>query len=168
MDNPPFAYFITFTVFGSWLHGDGRGSVDRKHNAAGSERLESDPVRLAHEQRRAASPLAPRLSDTMRVVVAAAIEEACAHRSWQVLALNVRSNHVHLIASALDAPPEEVMRVAKMRATKALRAAGLIGHEQRVWTRHGSTRYLWHEDDLPGAWNYVVHGQEKDSADQEA
>ena len=25
----PLAYFITFTCYGNWLHGDERGSVDR-------------------------------------------------------------------------------------------------------------------------------------------
>ena len=29
------AYFITFRCYGTWLHGDERGSVDRFHNIYG-------------------------------------------------------------------------------------------------------------------------------------
>jgi hypothetical protein len=28
----PIAYHITFTTYGSWLHGDKIGSVDKEHN----------------------------------------------------------------------------------------------------------------------------------------
>ena len=33
------AYFITFSTYGSWLHGTkkGMGSVDREHNEYGAE-----------------------------------------------------------------------------------------------------------------------------------
>jgi hypothetical protein len=42
-DDPPFvssdgplAYLITFPTYGTWLHGDERGSVDRDHNLPGT------------------------------------------------------------------------------------------------------------------------------------
>ena len=38
-DNIPLAYFITFRAYGTWLHGDERGSVDRLHNTFGSPSL---------------------------------------------------------------------------------------------------------------------------------
>jgi hypothetical protein len=28
----PLAYLITFRCYGTWVHGDDRGSMDRKHN----------------------------------------------------------------------------------------------------------------------------------------
>ncbi len=31
--------------------------------------------------------------------------------------------------------------------------------DERVWSRHGSTRYLWKDADVEGACVYVVHGQ---------
>lgn len=30
--NAPLAYFISIRTYGTWLHGDDRGSVDRQHN----------------------------------------------------------------------------------------------------------------------------------------
>jgi hypothetical protein len=32
----PLAYLITFRAYGTWLHGDRRGSVDRFHNRFGT------------------------------------------------------------------------------------------------------------------------------------
>jgi hypothetical protein len=32
MPHQPLAYFITFTTYGTWLHGNGAGSVDPAHN----------------------------------------------------------------------------------------------------------------------------------------
>src|SRR5437762_2022331 len=38
-DHAPLGYLITFRSYGTWLHGDARGSVDRFHNAFGTPRL---------------------------------------------------------------------------------------------------------------------------------
>jgi len=41
----PLAYLITFTTYGTWLHGDPRGSVDREHNVWGTPFLDPDRAR---------------------------------------------------------------------------------------------------------------------------
>jgi hypothetical protein len=46
----PLAYFITFRSYGSWLHGDERGSVDRSHNQYGSPFLPHDDDWVKQEQ----------------------------------------------------------------------------------------------------------------------
>src|SRR6266478_1713782 len=38
----PVAYFITFTTYGTWLHGRAPGSVDREHNQPGTAFLPAD------------------------------------------------------------------------------------------------------------------------------
>ena len=35
-DHTALAYLITFRCYGTWLHGDSRGSVDRFHNRYGA------------------------------------------------------------------------------------------------------------------------------------
>ena len=47
----------------------------------------------------------------------------------------------------------------KSYATRRLRSDGLAGPEAKVWTRHGSTRYVWHDKSLDAAIDYVVNGQ---------
>ena len=47
----PLAYLITFTCYGSHLHGDERGSVDPKHNLFGGHSVEPDSQRRRKAQR---------------------------------------------------------------------------------------------------------------------
>src|SRR6266446_2234497 len=41
----PLAYLITFRCYGTWLHGDERGSMDRKRNKYGAARIQPN-IRL--------------------------------------------------------------------------------------------------------------------------
>jgi len=91
-----------------------------------------------------------------RPVVDEVIRAQCDHRGWHVHALNVRSNHVHLVVRA-DAPPERVMGQCKAWASRRLREAGHT--PERVWTRHGSTRRLNSEASLKRAIDYVPYEQ---------
>ena len=92
-------YFLTYHTYGTWLHGDERRSVDRRHNIPETETLSPDPGRLA-----AARELLkhePTLLDTRRrQIVEATIREVCAHRGWHLHAVNVRTNHVHVVITA--------------------------------------------------------------------
>ena len=45
----PLAFFITFTTYGAWLHGDDAGSVDRDHNEPDTPLLPADPRRASQE-----------------------------------------------------------------------------------------------------------------------
>lgn len=71
-------------------------------------------------------------------MVEQAIREHAAFKNWRIFALSVRTNHVHLLINS-PLPPERVMLSCKARATRALREAGLVGSDQKVWTRQGST-----------------------------
>jgi len=55
--------------------------------------------------------------------------------------------------------PEPVLNAFKSYSTRQLRKAKLIGVHQRPWARHGSTIYLWKEQDVAKAMEYVMLGQ---------
>jgi len=57
---------------------------------------------------------------------------------------------------------EAVMNAFKANATRELREAGLITPDVRVWSRGGSTRYLWKASHVDGAVDYVLFGQGDD------
>jgi len=40
----PLAYLITFRWYGTWLHGDERGSIDRFHNKFETSYIEADKI----------------------------------------------------------------------------------------------------------------------------
>lgn len=154
------AYLITFTTFGTWLHGDRRGSVDLDHNTPGAPFLDAAPRRVRWERVNARQ--APVILDaTAREIVRAAIVGVCLYRGWSLHALNVRTNHLHAVVSAA-APPESVMHDFKAYATRALRQKGRAADGASPWTAGGSTRYLWKARDVETACHYVLEGQGPD------
>jgi len=99
-----------------------------------------------------------RLDATRRAVVERTVREVCHHRHWALLAVSVRTNHVHAVVRA-DAAPERVMNDLKSYATRRLVEAGLLRRGDKVWTRHGSTRWLDDERSVEAARRYVDEGQ---------
>jgi hypothetical protein len=55
--------------------------------------------------------------------------------------------------------PEKLMDGFKAYATRKLRRASLMSEKLKPWARHGSTEYLWTEDQLHRAIDYVISGQ---------
>jgi len=52
------------------------------------------------------------------------------------------------------------MNQFKAWATRRLREAGFVGPDDRVWTRHGSTRYLTTEASVRRAITYSMDEQD--------
>jgi len=61
--------------------------------------------------RSAFSPIARQLVDTV-------MRDHCERRQWQLLALAVRSNHVHVVVGQPDPPPELLVQQLKVWATR--------------------------------------------------
>ena len=153
----PLAYFLTWTCHGAWLPGDERGWVDSAHNAYGTPVLPPDPDRKA-ESEEAMSGRSVTLDRAAREVVVRAIEDHCRVRGWKILALAVRTNHVHVVLVAPGYRPEIVMGQLKSWATRRLRDVGMRDGS-RVWTREGSTRHLFFQEAVNAAIAYVRDGQ---------
>jgi hypothetical protein len=154
---PPLAYLLTFRCYATWLPGDARGCSDRGHRAYGTPRSPPClPLRIATTRRLEHAPVA--LDMAARVVVDAAVRDRCAHANWVLHAVNVRTNHVHVVLGAA-APPERMMNQLKSWATRRLLEAAAIAGGIRPWSRHGSTRYLWTTEAIEAACRYVVEGQ---------
>jgi hypothetical protein len=87
-----------------------------------------------------------------------AVVEVSAYRGWTLLALHVRTTHVHAVVAA-SATPEKVLNDLKAYATRRLRRERLTAADDRVWSGHGSTRYHWKDEQLAEAVDYVVNRQ---------
>jgi len=135
MTHQPLGYFITFTTYGSWLHGDKRGSILRSET---TKLLPENPALRAHEESIQEHQTVV-LDSEAREMVKQAILQTCKFREWLLYAAHIRSTHIHLVLKA-DARPERVLIDLKAYATRMLRTNGY--NYQRFWTRHGSTRYL--------------------------
>ncbi len=153
----PLAYFLTWHTYGTWLQGEDQGSVDREHAAYGEGFAPASPAgRAVARDRMVQSPVT--LDETARTAVQDAVIEVCCHRDWRLLVLHVRSTHVHCVVHA-DIPVDKIMADFKAYATRRLRREGCFGKADKVWAVHGSTRYLWQEDQAHAAVAYTVDRQ---------
>ena len=160
----PLAYFITFRCYGTWLHGDARGSADRSgSHQPGHPLIPRHPG--LHRRRESALVHTPTtFGPRQRTVVDKAIRGVCLHRGWELHALNVRGDHAHVVASG-QCRPEGMMTAFKAWSTRRLREAGLVSSERKVWSRHGSTRYLWNECAVEEACLYTLEAQDDRGAE---
>ncbi len=151
----PLAYLLTWTTYGTWLPGDARGWVDR-HRRHGEIVDPPDALRENRAKARMTED-AVILDVPVRHAADEAIRTVCQYKEWFVHALEVRSNHVHIVVSAGDVSPGEVMRALKAYATRAMNALCQTKPRRHWWTRDGSKRYLNTEQSLHAAIEYVLH-----------
>ena len=127
----PLGYLITFRSYGTWLHGDERGSVDRHHRVYGSPGLPPSSFRRQHDRDLLKQPPV-KLGSRQRPIIESAIRETCGIRRWALWALNVRTNHVHAVISA-NKKPDAVLSALKANATRNMREAGLWTSDLSPW-----------------------------------
>lgn len=157
----PQGYLITFRCYGTWLHGDGRGAMDRRHHTCPGDPLVPENARLWASRRAALTQTPMQLDAAQRRLVAETIGAVCCYRNWQLHAAEVRTEHVHVVVRG-DCRPEAIMTTLKAWCTRRLREAGLLATDSKVWSRHGSTRYLWSEQALEQACRYALEAQDID------
>jgi REP element-mobilizing transposase RayT len=75
-----------------------------------------------------------------------------------LLAAHVRTSHVHAVVEA-DVEPEKIMADFKVYASRRLNRTGFEDPSRKRWARHGSTRWLWKDEDVRSAVRYVVEEQ---------
>jgi REP element-mobilizing transposase RayT len=154
----PLAYLITWTTYGTWLHGDERGSFDHSGNyippdpvrrEAEAAMLVEDPVYLTPEQ---------------RAVVDALLVEACARLGWELHARNVRTNHVHVVVSAAAEGKQVRSRLKGLASLRLSEHAGLApgtdkDGARKWWTEKGNIEEIWDARHLESAIRYVNEQQ---------
>jgi hypothetical protein len=99
----PLAYLITFRCYGTWVHGDERGSMDRQHNVYGTSKIAPNSRLLRSDTKQLKYPPCS-LGPKGRQVVEKAVREVCDHRKYILRAINVRTNHVHTVVTAMRKP----------------------------------------------------------------
>ncbi len=157
----PLAYLITFRCYGTWLHGDERGSVSRHKNIYKTSRFSPNEKWLEINQQRMKNEVV-KLNAEQRNIVEKAIREACNIRNWHLQAINVRTNHVHAVVSIGVKKPEIALNAFKANATREMRECGCWHNDKGPWADKGSKRYLWNEKSVANAIDYVFNGQGDD------
>lgn len=155
----PLAFFLTWTTYGTWLPGDDRGWVEKP-----GQFQEPDLRRKKAAEALLTEPPC-RLDDEQRSVVENTLAHHCRIRGWQLRTASCRTNHVHVVVTAPDRGPEEVMDQFKAWCTRRLKDLERSRHptaqmiRQNWWTQRGSKRWLNDEASLEEAIRYVSEGQ---------
>lgn len=157
-ENYPLAYLITIRSYGTWLHGDEKGSIDRHgFNDYGTPRMfQSEKLKDLMKDQMNQKPMI--LDKNERICILKAVKEVCDFRGYELLAVNIRTNHLHAVVSA-NANPDKIANEFKAYATRRLREAKLVEVDKKIWARGKSSRYLWKPKHLEIAIEYVLFGQ---------
>lgn len=149
-------YLLTWVCYGTWVPGQG-GAIPRTRNQYGSPLHEAD-AQQEYRSRNRMTEEQYTLDSVSRQIVLKSIQQLCPRRGWTLWAAHVRTNHVHVVATA-NCKPELVMNAMKAHSSRALNQYGREGPYRRRWARHGSTRYLWTVEAVRAAIQYVVNEQ---------
>jgi REP element-mobilizing transposase RayT len=84
---------------------------------------------------------------------------------WSLHALNVRTNHVHVVVSIGYAKASRALNALKANATRQMREDGNWKSMRSPWADKGSQRNLWNERSVTLAVDYVINGQGGDLPD---
>ncbi len=143
---------ITWTTYGTWLPGDARGwrnRIDGPQIPAPllenwcRQQLKGEVVLLEPHDRKA---------------VEEACQSHCDFRTWKLLAVNARTNHVHAVV-IVDVDPTKARDQLKANCTRVLRQQAIPLIHDRTWTRAGDCEVLQTEEAVRAAVTYVLEGQ---------
>lgn len=156
----PIAYHLTWTTYGTWLPGDPRGWVQ-----SGSPGVQEPDPEREREARGLMAESAVILTIAQRELVDQTIRDHCHLRGWTLYALNVRTNHVHLVAGAHQDPDEMMNQFKAWCSRKLSDMAGLTtpiarkAGRRRWWTEGGEAEPIQDEEYLRNAIEYVLEKQ---------
>jgi REP element-mobilizing transposase RayT len=152
----PLAYLITFTCYGSTLHG--QNAADHPHAPHFNVHFLPHQVTRSRASQLKLTEPAYFLDELRRFVVLNAIEEACDFYGWTLYAAHVRTYHVHSVIHALETP-DKLMNLLKMNTSRRLKESNLDGMRLNRWTQHGRTKPLWQPIHVQDAIRFVVEEQ---------
>ena len=154
-----FAYFLTFRTYGTWLHGDERGSVSRENNQYGRPLITPHANLRKQMQSNMSEPALQFSSAEQRQTVLQSIIDTCNYNHWILFAAHVRIEHVHLVLQS-SSSKEDAQRIIKCYATKDLKKYhSELSQRNHFWSRHGSTKNIWAPESLFPALYYVIKQQ---------
>jgi hypothetical protein len=154
-NDDPIAYFITWTVYGTFLQGDIRGWRKRR-----SGQQQPQPRMAQWRRERLKHPI-ELLGDQQQSVVESEIERLSEYRCWKFWKCSARTNHVHAVVSAPEHAGNKVRDQMKANCTRVLRESWSQFVDRPVWTVGGDWQCVNSEDDLEQVVIYVGEAQDR-------
>jgi REP element-mobilizing transposase RayT len=155
----PLAFFLTWPTYGTWLPGDERGWV---LYSVGRQSPDEFRRRMAEMRMKEG---ACRLDPEQRQLVEMTIRRHCEIRGWELLEINCRSNHLHVVFNG-DRDPDVMRTQFKAWCTRRLKERDIscgirpTDLRQQWWAERGSCRYINDDESLENARLYVRDAQD--------
>jgi hypothetical protein len=148
------AYHITWGTYGTRLHGDPRGTVDRTHNEYKSPILKFDEHRWEEEKSKLKYPPV-RFDLDKRITVESMIPDICARGFWNFHTCAAGKDHVHVI---LNSPnnPETIRQLLKRWLGQEFTKKYQLTNLGTWWAECGSIRWINDEAYLRAATKYIT------------
>jgi REP element-mobilizing transposase RayT len=155
MNDEPIAFYMTWTVYGTFLQGDHRGwrKWRKGHQLPQPRMAQWRAERLKYD--------VILFDNLQRTHVATEIERLCSFRNWKLWVQNVRTNHVHVVAHAPGYTGAKVRDQLKANCTRVLRGPWPIFDDRPVWTEGGDWECINEVDDLEHVIDYVLYAQDR-------
>jgi REP element-mobilizing transposase RayT len=167
-------WLLSSTFYGIWLPGDERGFVGRVrddrpddppspfrfvHDAPGTPYDEDVPgLERASAERMTGPPVY--VDRSHADILVSQFRETAGYRGWDILAVAVMANHVHLVVRVSGDPdPTKVLGDFKAYGSRALTARFGKPASGTWWTSGGSKRKLVGTEAVAAGVNYVLHKQ---------
>ena len=96
-----------------------------------------------------------RLDDKMRSTAQASLEATCKYRGWELHALSVSRQHIHIVVTADDKSTSDILRILKSYTSRDLNKLLQTDSRPTWWTRSGSVRNLRDAQAVRSAVQYV-------------
>ena len=161
----PMAYHITFGTYGTRLHGDARGTVDRRMNWPGEPIIGSDASWWGQERDRLRYPPVVLTGEQMGHAQAS-VPDICTRGGWQHHTCAAGPDHVHVVLTC-EAEGERVRMWLKRWLGEALSRRWPLPNDATWWAEGGSVKWVWTEDYFDDVYRYV-HGQRAASTSRDA
>jgi REP element-mobilizing transposase RayT len=149
----PLAYHITFGTYGTRLHGDERGTIDRSMNKPG------DPIIGKCEEweqmERARLNFQPRLFNNEQMILVESLIPRVGERGgWHLHEWAAGPNHVHNVLSA-NVEGDAVRKWLKRWLGQELAKLIPLQPRETFWAECGSVKWIWTDEYLRSATDYV-------------
>jgi REP element-mobilizing transposase RayT len=159
MSDKRLGFFITWTVYGTFLPGDSRGWTKY---GMGKQLPRPFLADWAKEQLKHSIEL---LDPTDRACSRLSIEKIGEERGWKIWIANPRSNHVHVVVTAREYAGNQVRDRLKARCTREFRLQASRFCDRPVWTRGGDWKCINTEEDLESCILYAGEVQDRKDRD---
>ena len=167
-------WLLTSTFYGAWLPGDARGFVGRVrdgrpddppsefrvvHDLPGTPYDEDLPgLERASGEKMNGPPIL--INREHAQILLAQFQETASYRGWQILAVAIMVNHIHLVVAVPGDPnPTKVLGDFKAYGSRALSKRFGKPASDTWWTYGGSTRKLEDQSAVADGVYYVLHKQ---------